>query len=102
MAYTTSIDLMRRRKRQLFTPPPSGSAVRSDYIGPDLMAALALLSSQERALIYGRIMEEMSFEDLSARHGASASTLRKRYERARKKLAGALRDHASAEKEALT
>ena len=35
-------------------------------------------------------MEELSFDELAERHGIGAPTLRKRYERARKKLAAAL------------
>ena len=37
-----------------------------------------------------RVMEELSFDELAERHGVGAPTLRKRYERARKKLAAAL------------
>lgn len=90
LAYTASIDLLRRKKRQLFAPPPPPPAANPDYIGPELRAALLTLSPEERALIFGRVMEELSFDELSARHGVSAPTLRKRYERARKKLAAAL------------
>ena len=75
MAYTTSIDLLRRRKRQLFAPPPQPPASDPDYIGAELR---------------GRVMEELSFDELAERHGIGAPTLRKRYERARKKLAAAL------------
>ena len=61
-----------------------------DYIGPQLRAALLTLSPQERALVFGRVMEERSYEELSQMLGHSAATLRKRYERARHKLAWAL------------
>lgn len=90
LAYTTSIDLMRRKKRQLFAPPPAAVPAAPDYIGEELRAALLTLTAQERALVFGRVMEALSFEDLAARHDVSAAALRKRYERARKKLARAL------------
>ena len=89
LAYTTCIDLLRRRKRQLFSPP-AAPVSDPDYIGPQLRAALLTLSPQERALVFGRVMEERSYEELSQMLGHSAATLRKRYERARHKLARAL------------
>ena len=89
LAYTTCVDLLRRRKRQLFAPPPA-PVENTDYIGPELRQALLTLSAEERALIFGRVMEERSYEELSQMLGKSAATLRKRYERARGKLARAL------------
>lgn len=90
MAYTTSIDLMRRRKRWFAAPVAETFRGGTDYIGEELRAALLTLSLEERALVFGRVMEELSFVELGERHGANASALRKRYERARKKLAAAL------------
>lgn len=90
LGYTTSIDLMRRKKRWFAAPPAEASHGNSDYIGGELRAALLTLTAEERALVFGRVMEELSFDALSERHGISAATLRKRYERARKKLAAAL------------
>ena len=89
LAYTTCVDLLRRRKRQLFAPPPA-PVENTDYIGPELRQALLTLSAEERALIFGRVLEERSYEELSQMLGKSAATLRKRYERARGKLARAL------------
>ena len=89
LAYTTCVDLLRRRKRQLFAPPPA-PAENTDYIGPELRQALLTLSAEERALIFSRVMEERSYEELAQMLGKSAATLRKRYERARGKLARAL------------
>ena len=82
------VDLLRRRKRQLLTPPPVASD--PDYIGEDLRRALATLSPEQRALVYSRVIEQRSFDALAVIYGKSAATLRKRYERARKKLAQAL------------
>ena len=89
LAYTTCVDMLRRRKRQLFAPPPV-PAENTDYIGPELRQALLTLSAEERALIFSRVMEERSYEELAQMLGKSAATLRKRYERARGKLARAL------------
>ena len=61
-----------------------------DYIGPELRAALSVLTPEERGLVFGRVMEGRSYEELSQIYGPSAAALRKRYERARKKLALAL------------
>ena len=86
LAYTTCVDLLRRRRRELFIPPPA-PAEDPDYIGPELRRALLTLTAEERALVFGRVIEERSYEELSQMLGKSAATLRKRYERARDKLA---------------
>ena len=88
LAYTTCIDMLRRRKFQLLTPPPA--AADPDYIGDDLRRALQALSPEQRALVFGRVIEQRSFDALAVIYGKPAATLRKRYERARKKLAQAL------------
>ena len=89
LAYHACIDLLRQRRRQLFAPPPP-SGHNPDYIGPELRAALSVLTPEERGLVFGRVMEGRSYEELSQIYGPSAAALRKRYERARKKLALAL------------
>lgn len=88
LAYTTCVDQLRRRKRQLVTPPPVSAD--PDYIGEDLRRALDQLSPEQRALVYSRVIEQRSFDALAVIYGKPAATLRKRYERARKKLAQAL------------
>lgn len=90
LGYTTSIDLMRRRKRWFAAPLPEAAHGNTGYISDELRAALLMLTAEERALVFGRVMEELSFDELGERHGVTAPTLRKRYERARKKLAAAL------------
>ena len=52
--------------------------------------AFSALTPEERGLVFGRVMEGRSYEELSQIYGPSAAALRKRYERARKKLALAL------------
>ena len=91
LAYHACIDLLRQRRRQLFGPSP---AVRTQ---PRLHRAGAAGGpvrphAGERGLVFGRVMEGRSYEELSQIYGPSAAALRKRYERARKKLALALSD----------
>ena len=52
---------------------------------PEIMKALERLKPQERALLYGRAMDEQSYEELSQIMGSSAAALRKQYERVKKK-----------------
>lgn len=92
LAYTTCIDLLRRRKLQLFTPPTTEP---DPGISEELQRALLLLSPEQRALVYNRVIEQRSFDALSVMYGKPAATLRKRYERARKKLAQALQGTAA-------
>lgn len=74
------------------------SEVRDKAVSPnedtglsdETLCALRQLKPKERALLYGRIMEEKSYEELSLLLGCSPSALRKQYERAKKKLAGYL------------
>lgn len=56
LAYHACIDLLRQRRRQLFAPPPP-SGHNPDYIGPELRAALSVLTPEERGLVFGRVME---------------------------------------------
>ena len=97
LAYHARIDLIRQRKRQLFTPPPPARG--PDYIGPELREALGRLTAQERGLVFGRVMEGRHYDELARIYGQSAATLRKRYERARGKLARALTELSDTEKE---
>ena len=99
LAYHACVDLLRKRRRQLFAPLPAPRD--PDYIGPALRAALEALSPQDRGLVFGRVMEEKSYEELSAIYGKSAAALRKRYERARRKLAGALAGQGAGEEAVL-
>lgn len=71
LAYHACIDLLRQRRRQLFAPPPP-SGHNPDYIGPELRAALSVLTPEERGLVFGRVMEGRSYEELSQIYGPSA------------------------------
>jgi len=52
---------------------------------PEIMEALKRLTPQERALLYGRAMNGQSYSELSQIMGMSPTTLRKQYERIKKK-----------------
>jgi len=56
----------------------------------NVLEILCLLKTEDRALVYGRVMEEQSYEELALIFGKSPAALRKQYERAKKKLAGYL------------
>ena len=59
------------------------SSVDNTGMSDETLCALRRLKPKERALLYGRIMEELSYEELSLLSGCSPATLRKRYERAK-------------------
>lgn len=86
VCYTGCMDILRRRKRaeiirqgELCGDP--------GYMGPELRQALSRLTPKERALIFQRVMEGWGYRELEAVYHTPASTLRKRYERAKEKLA---------------
>ena len=86
--YSTCVGCLRHRKRQLVTPPPV--AADPDYIGEDLRRARNPVARTARTGIQCGCIEQRSFDALAVIYGKPAATLRKRYERARKKLAQAL------------
>lgn len=88
VCYTGCMDILRRRKRgqNAFREPPR----EPDYMGPELRQALGMLTAQERGLVFQRVMEGWSYRELEELYHVPAATLRKRYERARDKLAGLL------------
>lgn len=87
IAYNTCIDILRGKKLKFPHIPPQ---TNSDFIPEHIRKAFLTLNAADRALVYGRIIEEKSFEELSKIHGKSSAVLRKRYERAKKKLSGIL------------
>lgn len=94
MAYNICINILRRRKlAKLFLVREAAKAKDSSHtdsydlgISPEIKAALSTLHPRDRALVYSRAVDEMEYSQLEAVYGAKASALRKRYERARKKL----------------
>lgn len=86
VCYTTCMDILRRRKRAENIRPAQPKQ-DTDYMGPELRQALGQLTAQERALIFQRVMEGWGYRELEAVYRIPAVTLRKRYERAKDKLA---------------
>lgn len=82
------------KKRRLFVlgeiHRPQPAAAESRVLSDKTLRALRKLKPKERAVLYGRIMEEQSYEQLSRLTGESPTALRKRYERAKKKMAALL------------
>ncbi|MDR2168201.1 MAG: sigma-70 family RNA polymerase sigma factor [Clostridiales bacterium] len=89
IAYNTCMDILRKNRRRAdLTEKIREKPVYEDAgMSPALEAALLALKPQERALIFSRAIDEIDYTRLEKIYGAKAATLRKRYERAKKKLA---------------
>ncbi|MHC1747928.1 MAG: RNA polymerase sigma factor [Cellulosilyticaceae bacterium] len=88
IAYTTCIDMLRKRKWHIFQTVP---VVNEEYMSETLQQALLKLSGEERALIFSRVVDAKSYAELEDIYQIPQSTLRKRYERAKNKLAKTLK-----------
>lgn len=88
IAYTTCMDSLRKRRWCIFQELPKRDET---YMSEELQQALLTLSGLERALLFSRIIDEKSYAELEEIYQTSASTLRKRYERAKNKLAKSLK-----------
>lgn len=89
-AYTGCMDILRRKKIQrLFFGEKAEEGVYTQeyFISDSVKQTLLQLSPKDRALVFSRAVEGYDFSDLETVYGVSAQTLRKRYERARRKLA---------------
>jgi len=89
IAYTSSIDIIRKRRFLLKAKKIQHN--ESKHISEEMNVALKKLQPIDRALIYSRIVDEVGYSELSEIFGKSEQSLRKRYERAKKKLAVLLR-----------
>ena len=94
IAYNTCVDIIRKRRSilELLKNERVKPSKPCEYIPENLRNALNLLSELDRAVVYGHAVEELKFEELAKIHGKSAASLRKRYERARKKLSEVLKE----------
>lgn len=93
IAYTTCIDTLRKRKISMFIYKDlkdDYEASNNPYMSDELKSALLKISPKERALIFSRILDEKDYSELEEIYNISSQTLRKRYERAKKKLANIL------------
>ncbi len=92
ITYNRSLNQLKKRKLFYFSEIHGEVVLPEEDKGmsDEVLSALQRLKPKERALLYGRIMEELSYDELSQLIGSSPATLRKRYQRAKKKLAGYL------------
>lgn len=92
ITYNRSLNQLKKRRILCFGEirAQAVSTVDDTGLSDETLCALRRLKPKERALLYGRIMEELSYEELSQLSGCSPATLRKRYERAKNKLAAYL------------
>ena len=100
ITYNHCISQLKKRKLIFFSDLAS---VREDTVDPyeqnamsdDILEMLSRLKADDRALLYARIIDEHSYEELSSIFDRSPAALRKQYERAKKKLAGYLSSEAN-------
>ncbi|MCL1857815.1 MAG: sigma-70 family RNA polymerase sigma factor [Oscillospiraceae bacterium] len=85
IAYNSCIDAIRRRKQRLKNPAEPAKQ-NQDHIPENIKSALMILCPLDRAIAYSHAVDDISFAELAEIYGKTAAALRKRYERARKKL----------------
>lgn len=88
---TYNLSLNKLRRRRWFSSYDT-SVMRDITVYPvfpsdadSVFGALGMLKPSDRALLYGRIIEGFSYEELSPILGKSSAALRKQFERAKKK-----------------
>lgn len=91
IVYNYSLNYLKRRKLLYFSDIHTKEIAKRDNedeeFSDEVLRALKKIKPKDRALLYGRIIEEQSYEELSELIGISEVTLRKRYQRAKDKLA---------------
>ena len=92
ITYNLCLDKIKARKRRrlfFFSDIKEEPVVYMEdtFSMPEIMEALKSLTPQERALLYGRVMNGQSYDDLSTIMGPTPAALRKQYERVKKKAA---------------
>ena len=93
ITYNKCMNLIKRRRFMFLSDVPENTvspAAETDPESSRVLDMLGHLSPKDRALFYARVIEGYSYEEISARMGIGADALRKRYQRAKAKLARAL------------
>lgn len=83
--YRACVDIIRRNR--MFLPLMRQESMLSAPLSEEMTAALSRLSAVERAIVYERAVMETPYEELAVHLGLRADNIRKKYERAKKKLA---------------
>ncbi|MBR5219916.1 MAG: sigma-70 family RNA polymerase sigma factor, partial [Clostridia bacterium] len=73
------------RRNRLFLPLPQQQ--ETNILSDIMCDALSHLSAAERAIVYERAVMDTSYAELAKRLGLREDNVRKKYERAKKKLA---------------
>jgi RNA polymerase sigma-70 factor (ECF subfamily) len=93
ITYNTCINKRRKRGLLFFADlknePASNEPTTGDAL-PEMMRALAPLKPDDRAILYARIIEGYSYDELSEIMGKNPAALRKAYMRAKAKAASLL------------
>ena len=88
ITYNKCMNKLKWRKFLVFADIPENTVSTADTgLSDGTLQALSHLSHKDRALLYARIVEGYSYEELSQQMGQSPAALRKRYERAKTRLA---------------
>ena len=87
-AYRLCVDILRARKR-FREPEVTPSA--DDSLSDRMTAALMKLSPADRAIVWGRIVEEESYAEIAAKFGRNEAWAYKRMSLAKKRLAAELK-----------
>jgi RNA polymerase sigma-70 factor, ECF subfamily len=100
IAYSTSIDIMRKKKMVTLLGEAKDEEAYTeegydDAFPEELKMALLALDPIDRGLVVNRVIHEMSYKELSDLYGKSEAYLRKRYERTRNKLSNQISDDFS-------
>jgi RNA polymerase sigma-70 factor (ECF subfamily) len=82
MAYNMSLNQLKKRKPLLFERVEQPALESTEGLSDETLGALKRLNAEERAVLFARIIDEESYEELSLRTGRSQASLRKRYESA--------------------
>lgn len=91
ITYRTALDQLRRARREAAHPvPPPRPDSPAQRLDDDLRAALESLPPADRALVWGQVVEGLSYRELAAIHRRPESYLRNRCCRAKRKLAALL------------
>lgn len=84
--YRAAVDLIRRNRLLMPLQQSGGMCPLSE----EMKTALSQLSPAERAIVYERAVMETPYAELAAHLGLREDNVRKKYQRARKKLAAYL------------